>query len=123
MVDEMHRIGKKNNLKDLIAPVRPNLKSTYPLTLIDNYIDWKNENGLPFDPWLRVHASLGARIIKVCHEAMLIKGNIADWEKWTKMHFPESGKYIVPGALLPVDIDCQGNIGIYVEPNVWMIHG
>jgi len=35
---------------------------------------------------------------------------------------PGSGDYIVPGALVPVTVDCGRNEGRYVEPNVWMKH-
>lgn len=38
------------------------------------------------------------------------------------MRFPESGKYVVPGALEPVVIDIESDIGLYIEPNVWMYH-
>jgi hypothetical protein len=38
------------------------------------------------------------------------------------MAFPESGDYIVPGALVPVQIDRERDLGHYVEPNVWMRH-
>ncbi len=38
------------------------------------------------------------------------------------MRFPESGQYIVPGALVPVEIDRENDTGRYVEPNVWMKH-
>ena len=46
----------------------------------------------------------------------------ADWEQWTEMAFPESGTYVVPGALVPVEIDRDRDAGLYVEPNVWMVH-
>ncbi len=36
--------------------------------------------------------------------------------------FPESGQYIVPGALNPIEIDCEADRGRYIEPNVWMQH-
>ena len=42
--------------------------------------------------------------------------------KWTGLRFPESGEYIVPGALNPVEIDCELDRGEYIEPNVWMAH-
>ena len=71
---------------------------------------------------MRVHARLGAEIVKVCPEAMRISGTIAEWESWTKMRFPESGDYIIPGALVPVSFDCDKDIGLYIEPNVWMHH-
>jgi len=53
---------------------------------------------------------------------MKINGTVADWESWTNMKFPESGTYIVPGALVPVTIDVEKNEGRYVEPNVWIQH-
>jgi hypothetical protein len=53
---------------------------------------------------------------------MKITGTIAEWRKWTGMMFPESGEHIVPGALVPVQIDIESDIGTYIEPNVWLIH-
>ncbi len=120
MVQAMRAIGVSHGFSQLIAPVRPNHKSRYPLANIDRYVEWTTTEGLPFDPWLRVHARLGARIVKVCHQAMRIPGSIAQWEQWTGLRFPDSGPYIVPGALNPVDFDAEQ--GVYVEPNVWMVH-
>jgi GNAT superfamily N-acetyltransferase len=122
VVQAMKAIGQAHSLKTLIAPVRPNLKSRYPLTPIEKYIQWVNDPGVPFDAWIRVHTRLGASIIKVCHQSMRILGAIADWEKWTTMRFPESGTYIVPEALVPIVIDYEANLGTYIEPNVWMAH-
>lgn len=122
MVQAMRAIGAAHGFSQLIAPVRPSHKSRYPLTPIDRYVEWATDEGLPFDPWLRVHARQGARIVKVCHRAMTIAGSIAQWEQWTGMRFPESGPYIIPGALNPVDFDVEADTGVYVEPNVWMVH-
>lgn len=121
-VKVMIELARKEKFTNLVAPVRPNQKSQYPLTSMENYIRWQNEQGLPFDAWLRVHARLNAEIVKVCSQAMLIEGTITEWEEWTKMKFPESGEYIVPGALVPVDINIASNRGTYIEPNVWMNH-
>jgi hypothetical protein len=30
--------------------------------------------------------------------------------------------YVVPGALVPVEIDRERDEGHYLEPNVWMVH-
>jgi hypothetical protein len=38
------------------------------------------------------------------------------------MAFPESGAYVVPGALVPIEIDRECDEGLYLEPNVWMVH-
>jgi hypothetical protein len=51
---------------------------------------------------------------------MTITAPVAEWEEWTEMRFPESGTYIVPGALTTVEI--ENDFGRYVEPNVWMLH-
>jgi hypothetical protein len=121
-VQTMREIAKMHGLQSLIAPVRPNRKSEHPHVSIDEYVCWKDKDGLPDDPWLRVHARLGAKIIKPCHRAMRITGTVSEWEAWTKMSFPKTGDYEVPGALVPVQIDVQNDRGLYVEPNVWMIH-
>ena len=122
MVQAMRAIGQSKGFQYLVAPVRPNQKSQYPLISIDDYITWTNDEGLPFDAWLRVHARVGARIIKPCHKAMTIPGTRLEWEEWTGMKFPQSGKYYVPGALNPMEMDIENDNGVYVEPNVWMVH-
>jgi hypothetical protein len=38
------------------------------------------------------------------------------------MVFPETGDYVVPGALVPVRIDREADEGRYGEPNLWMRH-
>lgn len=38
------------------------------------------------------------------------------------MPFPQSGRCVVPGALVPMDIDREAGRGLYLEPNVWMVH-
>lgn len=122
MVRAMGTIGKSKGFKQLVAPVRPNQKSQYPLISIDEYITWTTDEGLPFDAWLRVHVRAGGRIIKPCHQAMTISGQRADWEQWTGLKFPQTGEYFVPGALNPITMNVEKDEGLYVEPNVWMVH-
>ena len=87
-----------------------------------NYSLFLREDGLLFDPWLRTHERLGAEVLGTADEAMRIPGTIAHWQEWTGMWFPESGAYVVPGALVPVEIDVERDEGLYVEPCVWMRH-
>lgn len=121
-VQAMREIAQRNGYDTLVAPVRPNVKAQYPLTPMGRYITWRREDGLPFDAWLRVHARLGAEVVKVALESMRITGTIAQWQDWTGMLFPESGDYVIPGALNPVRIDREADRGTYIEPNVWMQH-
>ena len=121
MIQCMLEIGHHFGLEQLIAPVRPNKKSDYPLIPMDLYIKWSSKIGL-FDPWLRVHERLGARILNICHESTLISAPIEKWQEWTGMSFQSSGSYVIPGALSAISIDVDKNCGEYIEPNVWMLH-
>lgn len=85
-------------LAHLIAPVRPNLKERYPTIPIERYVGWRREDGTPFDPWIRVHTGMGARIGPTLPESLRITGTVADWESWTQMRFPETGDYVFPPA-------------------------
>ncbi len=120
MIEVMRDLALSKGLESLLVPVRPNLKSSYPLATIDRYIEWKAEGGQPFDPWIRVHVRAGGQIVKVCHRAMVITGTVREWESWTGMRFPESGRYVVPGALIPLEVNLAQDEGKYVEPNVWV---
>lgn len=122
IVSEMRNAAANAGFDSLTVAVRPTKKSRYPVQSIDDYIKWKRDDGLPFDPWLRVHVRLGARIIKPCHQAMHIEGTVSEWENWTGMAYPVSGEFVVPGALTAVRIDTENDIGIYEEPNVWIVH-
>ena len=122
MIERMAEIGRDQGLDTLIAPVRPTLKHRYPLTPIERYIHWRRQDGSHFDPWVRTHERLGAKILKVAPKSTITTGSVADWEQWTEIAFPESGAYVVPGALVPVEINRERNEGVYAEPNVWMVH-
>lgn len=121
MIQIMKEIGKRFGYDQLIAPVRPSKKCDYPLLPMETYIEW-SQGYLRFDPWLRVHERLGARMLKVCPQAMKITGSVQEWQDWTGMSFQASAEYIVPGALNPVTIDIDKDNGEYIEPNVWMVH-
>ena len=122
IIDGMRHAAAAAGLKALIAPVRPTLKQLYPLVPMERYVGWRREDGLLFDPWLRLHERLGAELLRVAPESMTIEGTVADWEQWAAMAFPESAEYVVAGALVPVEIDRERDRGRYVEPNVWMLH-
>jgi GNAT superfamily N-acetyltransferase len=118
----MHALASTTRLGSLVAPVRPTLKDRYPLAPMEHYVRWTREDGGPIDPWIRTHWRLGAETLRVMPRAMVIVGSVAEWEDWTGMRFPDSGDYVVPGALEPVRIDRDRNEGRYEDPNVWMKH-
>jgi GNAT superfamily N-acetyltransferase len=122
MIERMAEIGRSHGYASLIAPVRPSWKHRYPLADIDRYVAWRRGDGSHVDPWLRTHERIGGEILRVAHRSMIVPGTVADWEDWTEMTFPESGPYVVPGALVPIEIDLERGHGLYVEPNVWVLH-
>ena len=122
MVKLMVQIGKNCKLDSLIIPIRPTLKKDFPQLDIKQYIVLKREDEQLFDPWLRIQEKLGGKIIKVCSKAMDIRGSVQDWKNWTGLDFPKSGNYNIDGALKPLEIDLKNDEGIYIEPNVWVVH-
>jgi GNAT superfamily N-acetyltransferase len=123
LLNGMKERAREQGVHRMVAPVRPSLKNRYPITPIDDYVRWtKADTDAPFDPWLRVHWRAGAHIASVAHRSMRVTGSVADWEDWAEMRFPQSGAYVVPGALVPVEIDREADLGVYTEPNVWLVH-
>ena len=122
VIRAMATLAARHGLRALVAPVRPTHKHRYPLIAMEDYVRWRRPDGTAFDPWLRVHFRLRARLLGVARRSMVVKGRVRDWERWTGMRFPATGRYIVPGALAPVTIDRRRNQGQYIEPNVWMLH-
>jgi GNAT superfamily N-acetyltransferase len=106
----------------LVAPVRPNGKDLDPMIPMEEYARRVRADGLPMDPWLRVHARLGATIVKVCPASMAIAGSLKQWREWTGLPFDQDGMITVSGALAPVHVSIAHDRAVYVEPNVWMRH-
>ena len=106
----------------VIVAVRPSQKDRYPITPMERYVRWQRADNTPFDPWLRVHWRCGGEILHVAHPSMVIEGSVDQWEQWTGMSLPDSGDYVIPGALVLVQIDRVMNVGRYVEPNIWVHH-
>ncbi len=122
MVEAMRQAALAAGLDTVIACVRPTEKSRYPLFPIEVYAAWRRTDGLPFDPWLRVHARAGARIVRCAPRSMTISGSLEEWQRWTGLTFPVSGPYVVEGALSPIAVDLAADRGVYYDANVWMIH-
>ena len=118
MIDNVRRLG----FDQLLAPVRPSAKHLEPDTPMEEYVARTRPDGLPRDPWMRVHARLGAVTLAVCPTSMVIPGTLDEWKEWTGQSFERSGPHRVPGALVPVHVDIDQDHAVYVEPNVWMEH-
>ena len=122
ILKSMRTLGAGHGLAEFVAPVRPTLKASYPLTPMERFIRWRRSDGTLLDPWLRVHERLGAKILGIAPRTLVNVGTVAQWEEWTGLAFPESGEYVVLGAMQPVRIDRDKDEGRYADPNVWMRH-
>jgi len=120
IIQAMAAATRSAGLGPLVAPVRPSRKDRYPLIPIEAYSRWQRSDGLPFDPWMRVHARLGATILRAEPRSMEITAPVADWERWIGMELPQPGEYVFPGGLAPLSV--ADGAGRYWEPNIWMCH-
>lgn len=122
MIDAMRRAAAGREVSQLIAPVRPSRKHLEPHTPIVEYAFRTREDGLPADPWLRTHVRLGGEIVSVAPISMTIVGTLEEWREWTGLPFDVGGPVIIEEALVPVLVDLEHNLALYVEPNVWVRH-
>ncbi|MEH1100160.1 N-acetyltransferase [Micromonospora sp. CPCC 205561] len=122
MLAAMRDAVAKLGFDTLVAPVRPNGKHTRPRMPMAEYAALLREDGLPVDPWLRVHVRAGGRVERVAARSMVVTGTLADWRRWTGLPFDTAGPVHVPGALVPVHCHVAQDHAVYVEPNVWVRH-
>jgi GNAT superfamily N-acetyltransferase len=122
MVAALRGAVRAAGLTKLVAPVRPNAKHQYPHLPMAEYITMTRDDGLPMDPWLRVHVRVGGRILRPAPVSMVVVGSLAQWREWTGLPFDRTGDLVVPEALVPVHCDVEHDHAVYVEPNVWVEH-
>jgi GNAT superfamily N-acetyltransferase len=106
----------------LVVPVRPNHKHRHPEQPLAEYVRRTRPDGLPEDPWLRVHVRAGGRIVGVAPRSMTVVEPLASWRAWTGLPFDATGPVTIPQGLVPVWCDRERDLGVYVEPNVWVHH-
>ncbi|GAA2597492.1 MULTISPECIES: N-acetyltransferase [Streptomyces] len=122
MLSAMRDNARARGFREVVAPVRPNAKHLEPHTPIEEYAHRVRPDGLPQDPWLRVHARAGATIDSVAPASMTVAASLAHWRRWTGLPFDTEGDIEVPGGLVPVRCEPARGYAVYVEPNVWMRH-
>jgi hypothetical protein len=118
----LNQVAYRQGATSLITPVRPSLKTRYPLIPVDDYLTWQTESGECFDPWVRLHLRLGAEVLGVAKSSMTVTGSVSEWEGWLGIPLPGSGEYAITGGLVPLQVDRGTDLGTYREPNVWVRH-
>ncbi|KAH8691176.1 hypothetical protein BGW36DRAFT_400522 [Talaromyces proteolyticus] len=150
LIETMIQTAKEASLRILVTPLRPTRKADFADVPMTEYILWQREaqagcrcsiSKQPFDPWLRKHVILGAKIVKVAESSMVVRGSVEDWELWTgipltqnsrimssrKMHYDSDigepfTEIYFPGGLAPLRLYAGTQEGVYIEPNVWLCH-
>jgi hypothetical protein len=112
----MAAICAEHGLHRLIAPVRPSWKERYPTVPIERYAAWRREDGLPFDPWLRVHACGWRRDPHARAAVDADHGDRGGVGGVDGLAYPESGEYVFPRGLAPLRVDRERDRGVYFEP-------
>lgn len=122
MLEAMRRNVAALGFTTLVAPVRPSGKHQRPDEPMTSYVARTRDDGLPEDPWLRVHVRAGGTVVNIAPMSMQISGTVAQWRAWTGLPFDHRGPVHVPGALVPVLCEPDHGYATYVEPNVWVLH-
>ena len=119
VLEEGLRLCRQAGLSHLISPIRPTLKHRYPTIPFEEYIDWKRPDGTAFDPWIRAQIAGGAQRLGICRAPMRFEGSVSDWEEWTGLALPASGRYVIEGALDLLHVDVETDRCWLAELNVW----
>lgn len=122
VIKAMGDLARQRGLRGPCIPVRPSAKHRFPETHISDYAYWRDDKGLPFDPWLRSHVMMGASIVRPCERSMTVEEPVGFWESWIGNHIETSGRIEIEGGLVPLEVDLESGIGRYVEPNIWVTY-
>jgi GNAT superfamily N-acetyltransferase len=80
MLAAMRANAARRGFAELVAPVRPNGKADIREPM-STYAFRVRQDGLPVDPWLRVHVRAGGRIEKVAPRSMVVPGTLEEWRE------------------------------------------
>lgn len=122
LINQMKQLARNLGIRRVIAPLRPSKKELYPLTPITRYVSWVREDGLPYDPWIRIHLRLGAHLAGICEHSIQISATLDTWSEWSGLIFPEDGLYILPGGAAPLTVSRVNNCGDYTAGGIWVVH-
>jgi len=122
MISALRDLGAKKGFEGVVVAVRPSAKNLHPFVPIEEYLTWTNDDGRLYDPWLRSHVASGGRVLRPCERSMVVEEPVAFWEAWAGRRLDKSGDYALEGALTPLSIDVERQVGRYEEPNVWVVY-
>lgn len=118
----VRELARSHGFAEVVCPVRPTEKTKHPRVAMADYAAMARDDGLPSDPWLRVHVRAGGEVLHVAPFSMVMTGSIAEWQERTGLALEVDGETELPGALVPILVNHRQDLCVYVEPNVWVRH-
>lgn len=115
-------VGSGTGLHQVVAPLRLTGEHHHPTVPVEDYVTWRRPDGQALDPWLRTHERMGARVVTTAPASQSFVGTVGQWRAWTGLPLATSGQHLVPGALAPLHVDVEGDVGRLDEPGVWVRH-
>ena len=122
LIEEMLLLASRRQLRTVVMPVRPIMKENYPCLSMSDFLNWQRNDGYHQDPWIRAHQRAGGEVQGICKRSMTVRVPLAKWERWCGRKFSRTGYYVVRGGLVPAKIDAVNRIGLYREPNIWIVY-
>lgn len=122
MIAAMRDAARARGLETLVACVRPSHKHLEPSMSMTDYVARTNDDGLPADPWLRVHVRVGGVIERIAPASQTVGASLSQWREWTGEAFDQDGATFVPDGLGPAHASVADDHAVYIEPNVWVRH-
>ncbi len=104
----------------VVAPVRPTRKQEFLDTPMDAYLKMTDERGRIFDPWIRTHLELGAELLNICQNSVVITASFKRWKLWLGVDLDKTEEFTPPLGLAKLEVDPANRRATYREPNVWM---
>lgn len=120
LLTELRDLVLSLGYRGLVAPVRPTARARMPQLDIYEYREVRLADGRHVDPWVRVHESVGGRIIGCCEDSAVFGGTRAQWEEWAGMRLPDDGDILIDGA--QGWLEMIAGYGVLREDSLWVLH-
>ncbi|SJN53715.1 Tyrocidine synthase 3 [Vibrio ruber DSM 16370] len=122
LVTAFQALASSHHLDSILVPVRPIGKVAQPESSLDEWSEYRRDDGKLVDSWLRVHESMGGRKAAISTQSQYIEGSIEDWQRWTGQTLTNSGHFKLPQTLQPVTVDIEHDRAVYFDPCIWFEH-
>jgi hypothetical protein len=64
----------------------------------------------------------GGQVVGIASCSATVQAPLSQWRRWTGLPFDQDGAVVIPGGLVPVLVSITHDIGVCVEPDVWVRH-